>query len=136
VVFTPRITQVKRFYCQLIKEVWDNYDIDAIHFDDIFTHIKCQNGISRQSHYDNTKKPGPKPRDDWRKTECHELIFALNRRSNRVSLGVQFGISLLEFGRIKDQRPERSPNRRRTDQLRTSLCRCDSWMKKTAGSIT
>jgi len=41
----------------------DNYDIDAIHFDDIFTHIKVAKTVfPTRATYDKYKKAWPKAR--------------------------------------------------------------------------
>ncbi|MEP0711110.1 family 10 glycosylhydrolase [Algoriphagus sp.] len=109
--FNPGLPAVKDHLLAVIKEIVDNYDIDAIHFDDYFYPYKiAKQEFPDKSTYDKYKKPG-QSQDDWRRDNVNQLIFALNQTIKQSKPWVQFGISPFGVWRNQDKDPKGSPTR-------------------------
>lgn len=109
--YNPGLPEVKAHLLSVIKEVVDNYDIDAIHFDDYFYPYKVAKTVfPDKATYDKYKKAG-QSQDDWRRQNVNELIFALNQTIKTSKPWVQFGISPFGVWRNQDKDPKGSPTR-------------------------
>lgn len=109
--YDPGLPEVKSHLLAIIKEVVSNYDIDAIHFDDYFyPYREPKLEFPDKASYDKYKKPG-QSRDDWRRQNVNELIFALNETIKSQKPWVQFGISPFGVWRNQDKDPKGSPTR-------------------------
>jgi uncharacterized lipoprotein YddW (UPF0748 family) len=109
--YDPGLPEVKNHLLAIIKEVVVNYDIDAIHFDDYFyPYREPKLEFPDKASYDKYKKPG-QTRDDWRRQNVNELIFALNKEIKSQKPWVQFGISPFGVWRNQDKDPKGSPTR-------------------------
>ena len=107
--FDPGIPAVRDFVNNIIRDVVERYDVDAIHFDDYFypyriagkefpdskTYQQYGNGLSK---------------DDWRRSNVDSIILMLSKtiRAAKPNAPVQFGISPFGVWRNKDQDPEGS----------------------------
>ncbi|WP_223275991.1 glycoside hydrolase family 10 protein [Algoriphagus aquimarinus] len=109
--FNPGLPEVKAHLLSVIKEIVDNYDIDAIHFDDYFYPYKiAKQDFPDKSTYDKYKKPG-QSQDDWRRDNVNQLILALNQTIKQSKPWVQFGISPFGVWRNQSMDPKGSPTR-------------------------
>lgn len=109
--YDPGLPEVKNHLLAIIKEVVANYDIDAIHFDDYFyPYREPKLEFPDKASFDKYKKPG-QTRDDWRRQNVNELIFALNQEIKSQKPWVQFGISPFGVWRNQDKDPKGSPTR-------------------------
>ncbi len=109
--YDPGLPEVKSHLLAIIKEVVSNYDIDAIHFDDYFyPYREPKLEFPDKASYDKYKKPG-QSRDDWRRQNVNDLIFALNETIKSQKPWVQFGISPFGVWRNQDKDPKGSPTR-------------------------
>ncbi len=109
--FNPGLPEVKAHLLSVIKEIVDNYDIDAIHFDDYFYPYKiAKQDFPDKSTYDKYKKPG-QSQDDWRRENVNQLILALNQTIKQSKPWVQFGISPFGVWRNQNMDPKGSPTR-------------------------
>jgi len=109
--FNPGLPEVKAHLLAVIKEIVDNYDIDAIHFDDYFYPYKiAKQDFPDKSTYDKYKKPG-QSQDDWRRDNVNQLILALNQTIKQSKPWVQFGISPFGVWRNQSMDPKGSPTR-------------------------
>ena len=107
--YDPGLPEVKEHLLKIIKEVVDNYDIDAIHFDDYFyPYREGKLEFPDKASYDKYKKSG-QSRDDWRRQNVNELIFALNQTIKSSKPWVQFGISPFGVWRNQNKDPKGSP---------------------------
>ena len=108
---TPGLPEVKNHLLAIINEVVTNYDVDAIHFDDYFyPYREPKQEFPDKASYDKYKKPG-QTREDWRRQNVNELIFALNQTIKNHKPWVQFGISPFGVWRNQDKDPKGSPTR-------------------------
>ena len=107
--YDPGLPEVKNHLLAIIQEVVTNYDIDAIHFDDYFYPYKEPKlEFPDKASYDKYKKPG-QSRDDWRRQNVNDLIFALSQTIKAQKPWVQFGISPFGVWRNQSKDPKGSP---------------------------
>lgn len=107
--YDPGLPEVKNHLLSIITEVVNNYDIDAIHFDDYFYPYKePKQDFPDKASYDKYKKPG-QSRDDWRRQNVNELILALSQTIKGQKPWVQFGISPFGVWRNQSKDPKGSP---------------------------
>jgi uncharacterized lipoprotein YddW (UPF0748 family) len=107
--YDPGLPEVKAHLLQIIDEVVENYDMDAIHFDDYFYPYREPNlEFPDQASYATHKSPG-QSKDDWRRQNVDELILALSQTIKSKKPWVQFGISPFGVWRNKSKDPKGSP---------------------------
>ena len=107
--YDPGLPEVKAHLLKIIDEVVENYEIDAIHFDDYFYPYREPNlEFPDQASYAAYKKPG-QSKDDWRRQNVNELILALSQTIKSKKPWVQFGISPFGVWRNKSKDPKGSP---------------------------
>ena len=92
VILNPGIPEVREFIIDTCMEVVENYDVDAIHFDDYF-YIESVDDSETMAKYN----PDNMAKDDWRRHQVDLFIEGLSQRmrayneeNNRY---VQLGIS-------------------------------------------
>jgi len=94
--------EVRQHVVDTITEVIQNYDVDAIHFDDYFYPYKVADENKKIVDFPDSKsfeKYGKtdgytqETRDDWRRNNVNVLIKALNETIKGIKPWVKFGIS-------------------------------------------
>lgn len=92
VILNPCLENVRKFIIDTVIEVLDNYDVDAIHFDDYF----YIDNVDDDAYYKKSN-PNNLSKSDWRREQVNTFIEDLsvamrnyNKENNRY---VQFGIS-------------------------------------------
>jgi len=90
--YNPGLPEVRAHLVNVIREVVQNYDIDAIHFDDYFYPFKHQLAFNDAVSFKKYGKPCQKL-DDWRRDNISKLICEVNRTIKQEKPWVQFGIS-------------------------------------------
>ncbi|SDD25897.1 Uncharacterized lipoprotein YddW, UPF0748 family [Algoriphagus faecimaris] len=109
--YDPGMPAVKEKLVAVIKELVENYSIDAIHFDDYFYPYKIGNQVfPDQKSYTQYKKPG-QSLEDWRRQNVNELIRAAHEVIKNTKPWVQFGISPFGVWRNSDKDPKGSSTR-------------------------
>ena len=107
--YDPGLPEVKTHLLQIIDEVVENYDIDAIHFDDYFYPYREPNvEFPDQASYAAYKKSG-QSKEDWRRQNVDQLILALSETIKNKKPWVQFGISPFGVWRNQSKDPKGSP---------------------------
>lgn len=94
--YNPAVPQVRQRIIDGVKEIVQNYAVDAIHFDDYF--YPTSEASYDQSSYDAYcagLAEGAKPLSllDWRTTNINALITGVYSAIKEVNSQVQFGIS-------------------------------------------
>ena len=111
--FDPGIPEVREYTLNIVTDIVQNYDIDAIHFDDYFYPYKI-NGEPFQDEQ-SFKAHGasfyPKDRDAWRRNNVNLIISQLYNRIKAVKPWVQFGVSPFGVWRNGDKDPRGSDTR-------------------------
>ncbi len=127
--YDPGLPEVKTHLLQIIDEVVENYDIDAIHFDDYFYPYREPNlEFPDQASYAAYKKPG-QSKDDWRRQNVDELILALSQTIKSKKPWVQFGISPFGVWRNKSKDPKGSPTQAGQTNYDDLFADVLKWMK-------
>ena len=107
--YDPGLPEVKAHLLQIISEVVDTYEIDAIHFDDYFYPYREPNlEFPDQASYAAYKKSG-QSKEDWRRQNVDQLILALSETIKSKKPWVQFGISPFGVWRNQSKDPKGSP---------------------------
>ncbi|MDR1090664.1 MAG: family 10 glycosylhydrolase [Prevotella sp.] len=113
--FDPGLAEVRQFTCNVVKDIVNNYDIDAIHMDDYFYPYK----IAKQEFPDSitfAKYPrGFKDKEDWRRNNVNLIIKEINETIKSVKPWVEFGISPFAIWRNKTEDPRGSDTKAMTN---------------------
>lgn len=109
--YDPGLPQVEAHLLKLSEEILDNYDIDALHFDDYFYPYKIagKNFNDRNSYLKYREKN--QSLEQWRRSNVDSLIFKLHRLIEKKKPWVDFGISPFGIWRNKDRDPRGSDTR-------------------------
>lgn len=93
--FNPGIPQVRAYTNKIVADIVQQYDIDAIHFDDYFYpyKIKDESFPDSLSFQKYGGKFHPNNIDDWRRENVNIIINELQTTIKSVKPWVQFGIS-------------------------------------------
>jgi uncharacterized lipoprotein YddW (UPF0748 family) len=91
----PGIPAVRDYLKMVVEEVVQNYDIDAIHFDDYFYpypvgNIPFPDTLSFKSFGAGYK---PEELESWRRANVDSIIFTLSKSIKKIKSTVKFGIS-------------------------------------------
>ena len=111
--FDPGIPEVREYTLNIVTDIVQNYDVDAIHFDDYFYPYK----INGESFKDDLsfKAHGasfyPGDRDAWRRNNVNLIISQLYNRIKAIKPWVQFGVSPFGVWRNGDKDPRGSDTR-------------------------
>ncbi len=108
--YNPGIPEVEAHLIKIVEEVVQNYDIDAVHFDDYFYPYR----IAKVKFNDNQayeKYGNGLSQDDWRRSNVNNLVQKLNIAIKKNKPWVQFGISPFGVWRNKSQDPRGSETR-------------------------
>jgi len=105
--FNPGIPDVRTYTNKVVADIVQNYDIDAIHFDDYFYPYKIEGKTFPDS--DSFKKYGedfyPNNLDDWRRNNVNLIIQELSTTIKTIKPWVQFGVSPFGVWRNKSVDP-------------------------------
>jgi uncharacterized lipoprotein YddW (UPF0748 family) len=91
--YNPGLPEVQQHLTNIIGEVVDNYDIDAIHFDDYFYPYKIANEVFEDSVTYSEHALPQQSLDDWRRSNIDSLVNNAHETIKSKKPWVQFGIS-------------------------------------------
>lgn len=93
--FDPGLPEVRAYTNKVVTDIVQNYNIDAIHFDDYFYPYKIKNQA-----FDDTRSFKtfggdfyPDQQDNWRRQNVNSIIKELHHTIKKLKPWVQFGIS-------------------------------------------
>jgi uncharacterized lipoprotein YddW (UPF0748 family) len=91
----PGIPAVRDYLKKVVEEVVQNYDIDAIHFDDYFYPYPIANTPFPDTLSFKMYNRGfsPDQIENWRRANVDSIIFALSKSIKRIKPIVKFGVS-------------------------------------------
>ncbi|WP_117885519.1 glycoside hydrolase family 10 protein [Aureibaculum luteum] len=105
--FNPGVPEVRTYTNKVVAEIVQNYDVDAIHFDDYFYPYKIANEVFPDA--DAFKNFGgkfyPNQIDNWRRDNVNTIIEELHTTIKSIKPWVQFGISPFGVWRNKADDP-------------------------------
>ncbi|MCL4161081.1 UNVERIFIED_CONTAM: hypothetical protein GTU68_023402, partial [Idotea baltica] len=105
--FNPGIPEVRTYTNKVVADIVQNYDVDAIHFDDYFYPYKIANEVFPDAAA--FKKYGgkfyPNQLENWRRSNVNSIIKELHTTIKSIKPWVQFGISPFGVWRNKADDP-------------------------------
>ncbi|MEC0245547.1 family 10 glycosylhydrolase [Paenibacillus chitinolyticus] len=102
--YNPGKPEVKRYIIDSIMEVVNNYDIDAVHFDDYFYPYPVT-GVDYPDAAEYAAYGSGMSLADWRRSNVDSLIRQLSAEIKKSKSYVQFGISPFGIWRNKANDP-------------------------------
>lgn len=107
ILFDPAYQENRDFICEVVTDILNRYDVDAIHIDDYFyPYPKSGQSIPDDASYAKFGKG--MNRADWRRENVNLLIEQLYSTIKEVKPWVRFGISPFGIWRNKKQDPRGS----------------------------
>lgn len=110
-ILNPGLPQVQQFIVDTVVEVAENYDIDAVHFDDYFYPYGGLNSRLDRQEY-RKYNPNKLSLDDWRRENVNIVIRdvkqALTMVNQQQGKSIQFGVSPFGVWRTYLSTPEGS----------------------------
>ncbi len=103
--FNPALPEVRSHINEVITEVVEKYDVDAIHFDDYFYPYKEEGLVFPDSADYRLYGGGFWSIDDWRRSNVDSLILMVSKSIREIKPHVQFGISPFGIWRTVHQDP-------------------------------
>ncbi|HTH32078.1 MAG TPA: family 10 glycosylhydrolase [Lacibacter sp.] len=105
--FDPGNKEAQAFVVEVIRDMTERYDVDALHFDDYFYPYRIAgqefpDSVSYQQYNNGLTK------DDWRRSNVDSVIVSLSRMIKQVKPWVKFGISPFGVWRNSDKDPRGS----------------------------
>ncbi|MCH7396672.1 family 10 glycosylhydrolase [Belliella sp. DSM 107340] len=126
--YNPGIPEVRTHMVNIIEEVVQNYDVDAVHFDDYFYPYKLDKQVFKDSQafsrYGNGKNI-----EDWRRENVNLLVQAVHQKIKSTKPWVQFGISPFGVWRNNDRDPNGSNTRGGVSNYDDLYADPITWMK-------
>ncbi|GAA0375419.1 family 10 glycosylhydrolase [Paenibacillus motobuensis] len=109
-IMDPGIPDTQQYIIDSIMEVVQNYDIDAVHFDDYFYPYPVA-GVNFPDDASYSKYGNGMDREDWRRHNVDTLIQNLSKAIKAEKPYVQFGISPFGIWKNIDSDPQGSDTR-------------------------
>lgn len=107
IYYDPALPEVQSHLTRIVEEVVENYDIDAIHFDDYFYPYtvpgKSFNDAASFKKYGNGMSLA-----DWRRSNVNNFVHTISTTIKACKPWVQFGISPFGVWRNKSMDPKGS----------------------------
>jgi uncharacterized lipoprotein YddW (UPF0748 family) len=127
--YNPGLPEVRAHLVEIINEVVQNYNIDAVHFDDYFYPYKVEKvNFDDAASFKKYGKPGQKL-DDWRRENVNLLVKEVNENIKAHKPWVQFGISPFGVWRNIDKDPSGSKTRAGQTNYDDLYADVLTWMK-------
>ena len=92
IYFNPASSEVNELIVNGVKEIVNNYDVDAIHFDDYF-YPTVKEEIDEKEYSEYTSSGGELSLDDWRRDNVSNMVSSVYSAIKEINPNVQFGIS-------------------------------------------
>lgn len=90
--FNPALPEVRNYVNNVVKDIVERYDIDAIHMDDYFYPYRIA-GKEFPDEKDYHRFGNGLSKDEWRRSNCDSIIYQLYQTITAVNGRVKFGIS-------------------------------------------
>lgn len=125
----PAIDSVRTHISDVVAEVVQNYDIDAVHFDDYFYPYKIPNlPLPDSIEFDSLGKSFASI-EDWRRENVDLLMEEVSARIKSIKPFVQFGVSPFGVWRNKDKDPRGSDTRAGVTSYDDTYADVLKWMR-------
>ncbi|MDR0799226.1 MAG: family 10 glycosylhydrolase [Dysgonamonadaceae bacterium] len=112
IYFDPGLPESREFICQVVQDILNRYDVDAIHADDYFYPYPIAGekfpDDKSFNQYAAAQGFSSNERGDWRRNNVNLLIHEIKRTILRSKPWVRFGISPFGIYRNKRSTPDGS----------------------------
>ncbi len=108
--FDPGNKGVQQFVTNVVKDVVNRYEVDAIHFDDYFYPYRIA-GKEFPDAASFAKYGNGLSKEDWRRSNVDSIILKLGKAIKKENKFCKFGISPFGVWRNRDRDPEGSNTR-------------------------
>jgi uncharacterized lipoprotein YddW (UPF0748 family) len=111
--FDPGFDETREFLNQVVEDVVERYDVDAIHFDDYFYPYRVENEEfpDELTFKRNPRGFLPNQKDEWRRNNVNLVISELQKTIKSIKPWVEFGISPFGVWRNDNVDPKGSATR-------------------------
>lgn len=92
-LMNPGIPDVWHYLTDVVEEIVQKYDVDAIHFDDYFYPYRLPNETFFDAETFQKYGQGFNNRDDWRRSNTDSLIYNVRQAIKRNKPNIQLGVS-------------------------------------------
>lgn len=92
IYFNPASQEVTELITNGVREIVENYAVDAIHFDDYF-YPTVKEEIDEQQYSEYLNTGGELSREDWRRENVSSMVKSVYDAIKEINPEVQFGIS-------------------------------------------
>ncbi len=92
IYFNPASNDVKELIVNGVKEIVENYAVDAIHFDDYFYPSKSKE-VDKNEYSAYVKSGGDLSLSDWRRENVSDMVKSVYSAVKKVNSTIEFGIS-------------------------------------------
>ncbi|MBP1675881.1 MAG: hypothetical protein H6Q20_440 [Bacteroidetes bacterium] len=106
--FDPGMDETRQFLNQVVEDIVERYDIDAVHFDDYFYPYKVNDEEFADDKTFRNNPRGFTNKADWRRNNVNMVISELNQTIKNIKPWVEFGISPFGVWRNNDVDPRGS----------------------------
>jgi len=108
--FDPGNKQAQQFVVQVVRDIVQRYDIDAIHMDDYFYPYRIA-GKEFPDAISYERSASPLSKEDWRRSNVDSIIVAISKAIKATKKEVRFGISPFSVWRNKEKDPRGSDSK-------------------------
>ena len=108
--FDPGNKEAQAWVVEVIRDMVNRYDIDAVHMDDYFYPYRIA-GKEFPDHKSYAKYGNGMAKDEWRRSNVDSIIYKLNTVIHETKPWVKFGISPFGVWRNQDKDPLGSPTK-------------------------
>ena len=109
--FHPADDRSREHILNVVTDIVENYDIDAIHMDDYFYPYRIAGQEFPDADYFRKDPRGFTNRDDWRRDNVDRVIRAISEKIRSIKPWVEFGISPFGVWRNASKDPRGSATR-------------------------
>ena len=104
--FNPALEESRRHICQVVTDIVQRYDVDAIHMDDYFYPYPLKGlEFPDQADYERMGRQQFPNKGDWRRNNVNVLIEQLHRTIRGIKPWVKFGVSPFGIYRNENSDP-------------------------------
>jgi uncharacterized lipoprotein YddW (UPF0748 family) len=100
--FNPGIPEVRKYVCNVVKDIVGRYDIDGLHMDDYFYPYRLEGKEFPDEKTYRTYGNGMK-KDEWRRSNCDSIIKNIYDVITETNARVRLGVSPFGVWRNKSQ---------------------------------
>lgn len=127
--YNPGLPEVQDHLISIMNEIVDNYEVDAIHFDDYFYPYKIEGENFEDRNAFREYGLPTQNLGDWRRANVDSLVSGIHRTIKKSKPWVHFGISPFGVWRNKSKDPDGSATQASQTTFDDLYANPISWME-------